>query len=34
MKKASGEKVKDDVEKIKKSIKRDQAKKKKSQKLW
>jgi len=34
MKRASGEKVKDDVDKIKKSIKRDQAKKKKSQTLW
>jgi len=34
MKKASGEKVKDDVDKIKKSIKRDQAKKKKSQNQW
>jgi len=34
MKKASGEKVKDDVDKLKKSIKRDQAKKKKSQRQW
>jgi len=34
IKKASGEKVKDDIEKLKKSIKRDQSKKKKSQKHW
>eukprot|EP01125_Pyxidicula_operculata_P005640 TRINITY_DN1978_c0_g1_i1.p1 TRINITY_DN1978_c0_g1~~TRINITY_DN1978_c0_g1_i1.p1 ORF type:complete len:296 (-),score=93.79 TRINITY_DN1978_c0_g1_i1:251-1138(-) len=34
LKKAAGEKVKDDITKLKKSIKRDQQKKKKSEKEW